>query len=70
MVYACPFKSSDAHRNGRVVSKLYIVGEKVFIPGGREGLDEILVPFLHLNSLVSLQKEWEGTGMLPSLLTS
>lgn len=70
MVCACPFKSSDVHRNGRVVSKLYIVGEEALIPGSRGDLEEILVPFLHLNSLVSLQKEVEGIGILTSLLTS
>lgn len=70
MVCACPFKFSDVHRNGRVVSKLYIVREEALVPGSREDLEEILVPFLHLNSLVSLQEEVEGTGILTSLLTS
>lgn len=49
MVCACPLKFSDGLGNGRVVSELRRVGEEPLIPGCRESLEEIFVPFLHLN---------------------
>lgn len=49
--------------------KLYVVGEEALIPGCRESMEEILVLFLPLNSLMSLQK-WKSTGKLTLLHTS